>query len=67
MDKEKLIEHKIWRINVSNRDKTTLMYIADSKLEAIVKYYEHVKLINDPEHISVNDNFDVGCIGYAYE
>jgi len=67
MNKEKLTEYKIWKVTVHNEDSSVLMYVAESKLEAIVKYYEHVKMLNDPEYINVNDDFHVDYVGYAYE
>ena len=68
MDKKiDLKQIKIWKVIVYNEDQTILMYVAESKLEAILKYYEHVKLMNDPEYISVDNDFAVSYVGCAYE
>ena len=57
----------IWKINVQNRDRTTIHIIATSKLDAISKYSDWIKEQNNEDFVSVETNFDINFVAYAYE
>lgn len=57
----------IYKIEVSNNAKTVLYFIANSKLDTILKYNKYIKELNYPSYINDKTNFNVEFVNYAYE
>ena len=57
---------RLFEIIVGNRDRTTLRFVANCKLDATMAYQEWIKEQNDPEFASEYMDFDVNYIGEAY-